>query len=308
MNVLEKCEICGKSDFKFLFKQRDKNLDFTEEFSLYQCRNCGIIFLNPQPSSKELEKYYSSEKYYSFKKIDKNSRKTKLKIFLYGLYFNQKKRNYFLRILFSPIKFMIRGTRIIKEGKILDVGGGSGQFLYEMKQLCMDVYGIEPGEFDEEKGLDIKKTTLEKAGLKDNSFDIVTLNHVLEHVNNPNETLKEIHRVLKKKGLFIVGVPNSRSLAKMVFGKNWYQLDVPRHLFNYSDKLLIRLLKENNFKIILNRHNSRPSQFTVSLEYLLDKKLNRFMKLILTGSFLPLTWGVNSLKLGDQFEIWCVKN
>ena len=311
MKTLEKCEICGKSAFKFLFKQRDKNLNFWEDFQLYKCKNCGVIFLNPQPSNKELEKYYPKERYYSLGGIDKNSSKTKLKIFLYNLYFNQERKNYLLKILFSPIKFMIRGTKIVKGEKILDVGCGSGQFLYEMKRLGVDSCGTEPGEFDEkgakEEGLYIKKTTLEKAGLKENAFDIVTLNQVLEHVNNPNKTLKEIYRILRKNGLFIVGVPNYRSLAKKIFGKNWYQFDVPRHLFNFSDKLLIRLLKKNNFKIILNRHNSRPSQFVVSLEYLLNRRFSRFTKSILTGVFLPLTWIVNSLKLGDQFEIWCVK-
>ena len=312
MKNLEKCEICGGGNFEFLFKQRDKNLNFPEKFSLNKCKNCGIIFLNPQPNFEELKKHYSSDKYYSLKKVDRNSKKSKLRLFLYNVYFNRKHKNYFLKFIFSPIKFMVRGTEIIKGKRLLDIGSGSGQFLYEMKQFGLDVYGVEPGEFDEKgnkkEKLNIKKSDLISAKYQEDFFDIITMNHVLEHINNPDETLKEINRILKKDGMFIIGVPNYNSLAYKIFGKDWYQLDVPRHLFNYSDKNLKTLLEKQGFKVMKTRYNSRPNQFVDSLYFALNikqrsGKFYNFLKI----AFLPLTWIVNALKIGDQTEIWCVK-
>ena len=92
-----------------------------------------------------------------------------------------------------------------------------------------------------------------------------------------------------------------------IFKSNWLSLDAPRHLFDYSDKILKKLLEQEKFKIVKVRYNSRPSQFVVSLEYFLEKRFGKFIKAFLTMVFLPLTWIVNALKLGDQIEVWCVK-
>ena len=312
MKLIKKCEICESKEFEFVFEGKDKLLGIPGKFNLFKCKKCGGIFLNPQPSFKELGKYYSPDKYYSLKFVDKYSKKTKLKLWLYELYFNPKKKNYLMSLFFSPIKFMVRGTRIKKNEKLLDIGSGSGQFLYEMKSLGLDVYGVEPGEFDEKatkkEGLEIKKSNLKEAKFKKETFDLITMSHVLEHVSNPLENLEEIHRILKKNGRFIISVPNYNSLAYKIFGSNWYQLDIPRHLFDYSDKILKRVLEERGFKIIKMRYNSRPSQFVVSLYFVFDiKEREGFWNRVLEVLFLPLTWIVNFLRIGDQIEIWCVK-
>jgi len=307
MKTLETCEICREKTSGFLFTLTDKNLGVAGKFRLEKCQKCGLIFLNPQHSYREIEKHYPSKKYYSLGRIStkEDSIKTEIKLKLYQTYFSGDK-NILQRMIFSPIKFMVRGTIIKKNVKLLDIGCGSGQFLYEMKQFGIDTYGIEPGEFEKEDlNLNIKRTTLKDAKFKDEAFDLITMNHVLEHVDNPSETLLEITRILKKDGMFIIGVPNTNSLAFRIFKKNWYQLDVPRHLFNYSDKNLKELLVKSGFAIKRVRYNSRPSQFVVSLEYLLNKKFKGFVKLVLTCIFLPLTWIVNSMRVGDQIEIWC---
>ncbi len=314
MKLIKKCEVCGSREIKFLFKQKDKNLDVDKEFSLFKCNKCNSLFPNPQPTSKELEEYYPRDKYYSLRKIcsKEESKKTKLNLFLYELYFDLKIKNHLMRMIFSPIKFIVRGTKIKKGDKILDIGCGSGQFLYEMNELGMRVYGVEPGEFDKEGKnkykLNIKNSDLINAKYPKEFFDIITINHVLEHLNNPDKQIKEVYRILKKEGKFIIGIPNSNSLVYKLFGKNWHQLDIPRHLWNYSNKNIKILLERNGFKIRKTRYNSRPNQFVVSLYFLLgiknrSGKLNRILEVI----FLPLTWFVNFLRMGDQIEVWCEK-
>ena len=146
MKNLKECPICLNKDIKLLLKQKDKNLGIPGEFSLYECSNCRGIFLNPQPSAKESEKFYPKREYYSLDKIktNDNSMKTRIKLKLFRIYFSEGK-NIIDNIFFSPIKFIARGTLVKKGIKLLDIGSGSGQFLYEMKQFGMDVYGIEPG-------------------------------------------------------------------------------------------------------------------------------------------------------------------
>jgi len=307
MKIIKECEICGGKDFKFLFEGGDKLIGTPGNFTLMKCNNCGIEFLNPQPNNQELKKYYDSDKYYSLKKIDKGSFKTKFKIFLYKLYFT-KNYNYLFKLLFLPIKFMIRSTVIKKNKRILDIGAGAGQFLYEMGTLGLRTFGVEPGDFDKSEDLNIKNTNLINAKYSKNHFDVITMNHVMEHLSDPTDTIKEIYKILKKQGKLIIGVPNTRSLANKLFNKNWLAYDIPRHLFNYSDTLMINFLKKNKFKIEKIRYNSRPSQFVMSIYYLFNIKkrtgiINNFLELF----FIPLTLLVNFLKLGDQVEIICTK-
>jgi len=312
MKLIKKCEICESKEFEFVFEGKDKLLGIPGKFNLFKCKKCGVIFLNPQPSYKKLEKYYTNKKYYSLKKIDNNSRKFRFKIYLYDLYFNEKNKNKFARIIFQPFKFIIRGTEIKEGNKLLDIGSGTGQFLYEMKQLGIEGHGIEPGKFDEkdslENGLKIKKEYLKEGVFKKDFFDVITINHVLEHVNNPSEIISETKNLLKKGGLFIIDIPNTKSLSNKIFEKNWLSYDVPRHLINYSEKNLSNFLKKHGFKIKRIRYNSRPNQFVVSLYFVFGiKEREGFWNRVLEVLFLPLTWIVNFLRIGDQIEIWCVK-
>ncbi len=312
MRKIKECKICGGKNFTFLYKNYDKALNIKKFFNLVKCLRCGVIFINPQPSFKELSLHYS-KKYYSLEKIKarEDSLKVKFRIFLYNLYFNPNNKNYFLKIIFYPFVNYLRGLKIAKKGRLLDIGSGSGQFLYEMRGFKMDLYGVEPGMFDkkssERNGLNIKKGDLISARFPPNFFDVITMNHVLEHVPNPTETIKEIYRILKKRGILIVAVPNYDSFAHKLFKKNWYQLDVPRHLFNYSTKILLSKLSQKKLKIKKIRYNSRPTQFTKSLRYSFNLENNSFIFGILDVFFAPFTYIANILKQGDQVEIWCIK-
>ncbi len=308
MERIKECKFCGGKNFKNLGEQRDKNFYVPGAFFLYQCERCRALFTNPQLSPKELKRYYP-EDYYAFDKIRTavESRKTRLMILLYSVYYHDLLHNPLFKYLFLPIKFLVRGTKVHPGKKLLDVGCGSGQFLYEMEICGMDVYGIEPGKiFKSDFNI---KPDLIKAKHKKESFDLVTMNHVLQHVDNPKEMIKDIHRILKQDGLFIVSISNLRSLAHALFKEDWFQLDVPRHLFNLSDKILIRFLEGNGFKVIKNRHDSRPNQFVMSIFFKLGiNKRGGILNRVLEVGFLPLTWMVNIFKIGDQVEIWCVKS
>jgi len=311
MKNLDECDICGESDFEDLYSMSDKTRELKTEFRLVKCKKCGVFFLNPQPSQKELEAHYEG-RYYSLNGISlKSSKKVSFRIFLYNLYFNNKNKNFLGKLFFLPFVNYLRGTEISRGKKLLDIGSGSGQFIYEMNQLGMEVTGVEPGNFDEESskknGLSIYNSDLISASFPKDYFDTITLNQVLEHVSNPSKTLDEIYRILRRRGTFILGVPNNNSLAYKLFKENWYQLDVPRHLFHFSNKNLIKFLQMKGFRIKKVRYNSRPSQFTKSFRYFLGGKGQKRWESVLEFFLLPFTYMLNILKKGDSIEVWCTK-
>lgn len=309
MKKLEKCNLCRGEKFKKVYHLYDEANNIKKYFDLVKCEKCGVIFINPQPSFKELEEHYEKS-YYSLETIKefKDDKKIRLRKYLYNLYFNPENKNILMKILFYPIKNYLRGTIIKPNSKFLDVGSGSGQFLYEMKDFGMKLYGIEPGKFDkknsEKHRLNIKNKDLISAKYAKESFDLITMNQVLEHVPNPSEIINELYRILNKKGTLIIAVPNKNSLAHKIFKENWYQLDIPRHLFHFSDKIITKELSKRGFKIKKIRHVSRASQFTISLRRKFNLKKN---PKILEPFFLPLTWLLNLIKKGDSIEIWCTK-
>jgi len=313
MKKTNQCNLCGNKDLEFLFYAKDKNMRVPGKFPILKCKKCGLMMIGVIPDDAELRSFYPKEKYYSYKKIDSSGFKFRMRMLLYNMYFNKVKKNSFKKLLLFPFLPFSRGTIIEPGKKLLDIGSGSGQFLYEMKQFGINVYGLEPGDFDrnsaKKEKIEIKNTDLLKARYQNESFDIITLNHVLEHIQYPRGTIKEIYRILKKGGKMVIGVPNYKCLAYSIFGKNWYQLDVPRHFNDFSDKILVKILKEEGFRINKIRYNSRPTQFSVSLLYSvrINPKEHVLLANILNIFFMPLTYFVNSTKFGDQIEVFCSK-
>ena len=333
MKTLTKCDLCGSENLKFLYNTLDYNRGFKGTFCLWGCKNCGLIFLNPQLSPKELEKYYTPDYY---KRIEKNPNRVRnvtegfsgklLSVFI--------KHPIVFKVFLFPLSSFIRGVKIIPYGKYLDAGCGKGQFLYEMKQLNPkgEYFGVEPGDFDKEdikkRGLKIFKETLVDACFPNNYFDIITLNQVFEHVHNPSQTIKELKRILKPGGTLIIAVPNCNSLGYKLFRKYWYHLDAPRHLFDYSDKTLKKYAEKFHFNIVKIRHGFQWEQIGLIVSFIhysgkfarkndlwgtVYKKIQK-RNIFLWAAFvclsiilIPLTILLNILKFGEGIEIWLKK-
>jgi 2-polyprenyl-3-methyl-5-hydroxy-6-metoxy-1,4-benzoquinol methylase len=206
-----------------------------KEYDIYLCKKCLIGVLSPMPSIEALKSLYSSESY----------RATS------GVKFNE----FFEQLIYL---FRIRRKRRIKEyikrGRILDIGCGRGLFLNIMRKDGWDVMGAE---FDEEiasnafkaYGVSVKTGNPSEWGLSDESFDVITINHALEHIKNPVEILNASKRLLRKGGLLVIATPNISSLQAAAGKKVWFHLDIPYHLYHFSEEGLVRLLQKNSFNI-----------------------------------------------------------
>ena len=139
-------------------------------------------------------------------------------------------------------------------------------------------------------------------------------NHSFEHIDNPNEVLAEIHRILNADGKLMIGVPNIDSFTYRLFKKYWWYLGAPVHTFNYSVKTLGLLLEKNNFSIEKVSYNGDYSGFIGSFQIYLNRKNGQMSD---KGMFIqsPIMRALshqiakifNLFKVGDAIEIICTK-
>ena len=226
-----------KNKSKLLYKVRD-HLVSQEFFDVYWDEKEQFGWTDLKNTS-DLSAYYLSEEYYSHQEESKTLIQ-KIYSFARGLMF-QYKHN-----IISPLLF--------KGARILDVGSGTGDFLSFMKSKGYEVTGVEnnpKASLISQKNY--IKTHESIKELPDNSFDLITLWHVLEHLPDPEETFKKIFNLLNNSGHLIVAVPNVYSLDKEHYCENWAGFDVPRHLWHFSTPFLINLAGKYNFQLIRSK-------------------------------------------------------
>jgi SAM-dependent methyltransferase len=187
------------------------------------------------------------------------------------------------------------------QGKILDIGCGNGKRLLKLKEDDWDTYGVEISDIASkharELGLNIFTSTLEQAEFEDEFFDVVILSHVLEHLSDPNITLKEIYRVLKNDGKLIISIPNVDSFEAKHLKKYWTAWELPRHLYHFTPVTIKSMLNKTGFEVIDIEYDNNPNIILSSFKYLFkDYGINPILGLILLFPFANLA----SLILGKS--------
>ena len=254
------CNLCGSSDYRPLFSGHDRALGGQEPFQDVRCQNCGLIYLNPRPTLDEMAQYYPPV-YEPFVRYD-------------------HKLSWFSRLGYRVSmnkKFRIAAGGM-KPSKLLDVGCGSGEFLQWMQQFGWVVNGLDlsPVAVNAARkyGLEIFEGQLKDAPYPPASFDVITMWDVLEHVHDPLANLKRVAELLKCGGRFTVTLPNPDGLDFHLFGRFWTGLDMPRHLFVYSQKPLTGLLEKAGLKVVSSRCITGGQRVsTWSLEWLIDERV-----------------------------------
>lgn len=261
------CSICNSKGILLYQDLSDKLFGVEGEWNLFKCtnKNCSTIWLNPAPIEQEIYKAY--QKYYTH--VDSNQRKknTLRQAFVriqesylahrYGYPFTSPK---FLRFIlfFSPIRKSATDFNVMYlpylKGILLDVGCGSGEFIYKMQSRGWNVTGIDTDikavQLAINKGLNVKTGNLFDQNFKSESFDAIVLSHFIEHVYDPKKIIIECMRLLKKGGKLVIATPNNKSLGHFVFRSNWRGLEPPRHINLFSISSLQNLVNQTGFKQI----------------------------------------------------------
>ena len=233
-----------------------------ETFSLFKDAERDLLVTLPQPSEKNLPDYYHSEDYISH---------------------TDSKRN-LLEIAYQLVKqFSLKRkvklvTRVNQgQGRILDVGCGTGDFLQACEQKGWSIAGIEPNEKARQLAStktnfnDYQRTVEELIESNPGSFDVITMWHVLEHVPNLADFIDKIKSLLKPNGVLVVAVPNFKSWDAKHYNSYWAAYDVPRHLWHFSRKSMERIFSEFDMKIL----EELPMKFDSYYVSLLSEKYKK---------------------------------
>ena len=206
------------SNTKPFLKVKDYSVS-GEVFELLYDSELDMLVTHPQPSLEKLPSYYESKDYISHTD-GKRSLFEKMYQFVKGIALKRK-----LKLINS------QGEK----GKILDIGAGVGDFLTVAKNDGWETIGIEPSE--KAKAIAIKKGVSfvnHLSELENNSFNVITMWHVLEHVPDLENQIAELKRLLKPNGTILIAVPNFNSFDANYYGKFWAAFDVPIHLWHFS--------------------------------------------------------------------------
>lgn len=202
-----------------------------EEKNIVRCRRCGLVktenFKEP-----DYQKYHRDEEYQDFE-----------------AYF----KNIFLKRIQIIEKFFV------EPGKVLEIGCSVGILLSILKEKGWEVWGVEPSKsanIARKKGIKIISKIFEKASLPEGYFDLIILNHTLEHLENPPAILKKARALLKKDGKVFVDVPNFGSLSSNILGSRWPYLAPTEHLYHFEPRTLKEVMRKAGFKVIFESSHS----------------------------------------------------
>lgn len=293
MKTLPKCPVCDSGDLAKALTAFDHTVS-KQHFDISKCNACGFHFTNPQPETNELGKYYESADYISHSDSEA------------GLVNKIYKR---VRSITLKRKLKLV-NRVSARGKLLDVGSGTGYFLNTCKQDGWDTTGIEPGKQARELAISrFGLNVLEEEKLNDliaNSYDVITMWHVLEHVPFLNERVQELKKLLKPGGTLIVAVPNHTSYDAKHYGENWAAWDVPRHLWHFSPDDIRRLFEKAQMQVV----EILPMNFDAYYVSLLSEKYktgkNNYFSAFRTGWVSNSRSGTNPPTCSSQ--IYVIKN
>jgi 2-polyprenyl-3-methyl-5-hydroxy-6-metoxy-1,4-benzoquinol methylase len=266
------CEVCSQTIFKELFEKDGQ--------SYQKCTSCGLIRIYPQTSDEQLNEIYQHD----YNQIWGNDE---------SVYRNLKK-HLNLKLL-KPAIDLVTNT-ITRERKkpirLLDIGAATGMLMETAQELGCKVYGVEIGEksvetlknkFGNDNIVDgyFEQIDFESLGMY-NSFDIISMVDLLEHVRDPNRTLEQANLLLRDSGIVVCYIPNTASLAARILGRNW-ELYCSMHLYSFSKQNLKMLFNKHGFEII----SIKPSPRYLTVEY-----VRNFVKYQLkdgiAGKLLPI--------------------
>lgn len=239
LNYLENtpCILCGNNKYAQKYSQYYSRI--------VRCKECGLIYTNPRLKSKYLKELYSKEYF-------QNDHSSRLG---YSDYLQDQKN--IIRTFDKRLKTI---ETFIRPGKVLDVGCATGFFMQSAKMRGWKAEGVEISKYaasyaKKNFGFKVYVGDILKIDLPSNTYDLITLWDVIEHVSNPIEVIQVLKRSLKKNGLLVFSTPDVGSLPAKLTKHKWigYKLS-DEHLTYFSKKTAALLLKKSGLSFVSSNH------------------------------------------------------
>ena len=238
LELIQRCPICLGHDIGFFLETKDFSVS-QEVFTLSKCRSCNFVFTSPRPDENSIDKYYESSQYISHSNTKKG--------IINWIY--QIVRSFSLK---NKLRLISKYSGTDKT--LLDIGCGTGAFLNHCKKHGWMAIGYEPNKNAREVALNeyglMLRENMGSENFSPESFQIITLWHVLEHVHLLRKKIEDVSYLLKSKGKVLVALPNINSYDSLYYKKSWAAFDVPRHLYHFSAQNIKDLFKQYNFNLI----------------------------------------------------------
>ncbi|WP_275547208.1 class I SAM-dependent methyltransferase [Pseudomonas sp. Marseille-Q0931] len=267
-----KCPACGSAiRISTAFERRDNESSMPDLWRMVQCSDCQSIWLDPRPDAQSLPRAYDN--YYTHSaesdEIPQSGTSGLAWSLIHG-YLNQRFGmhrkpaagwGYYVFSLIEPWRLKLdyygrhlTRSRAEKPGRLLDIGCGNGAFLSRAIDMGWQVQGceIDPKAVATCRsiGIDATEGDAFHPSLLEQSFDVITMSHVLEHVTDQPQLLQRAYNLLRPGGMLWLALPNPESIGLRVSGSAWHALHPPYHLCIPSQAILLSWLKEKGFSDI----------------------------------------------------------
>ncbi|MDA3876985.1 MAG: class I SAM-dependent methyltransferase [Halothiobacillus sp.] len=266
------CPVCGSAQRSVLHEGLIDNVFFVApgKWTLHRCKQCRSAYLDPRPNRESIHLAYAT--YYTHQQVSERNKYSslsslhKLRRQLVNGYTNWRFSTHAVpaTVLGILAAFVMPNLKTIINrkyrhmpklprggAKLLDIGCGDGSFLSLARTCGWEVVGLDPDPKAVAnagtQGLTVYRGGIEYFDGKTELFDVITLNHVIEHVHDPVKVLKVCHALLKPGGQLWLATPNIDSFGHARFQKNWRGLETPRHLVLFNKQSLCQAIISAGF-------------------------------------------------------------
>jgi SAM-dependent methyltransferase len=250
------CPLCGAGDEEVLLTARSDLEPI--DCRLVRCKACGLAYLNPRPDRHSIGRFYPDDyEPYQAPRPDRDGR-------------GPRWRKH------APSRDSMTAIPFHGEGRLLDFGCGSGWYAHRMRRRGWRVTGMDfnpyaASQVEQQFGIPVLVGSLPHAEVAPESFDVITMGSVLEHVHYPRQVIEAATEALRPEGLLVVVVPNLDSWGFRYFGRHWFPLELPRHLLHFTPASLRRLVVNCGLEVLDLRMLGRTSWMRRSLVRATDR-------------------------------------
>jgi len=229
------CPLCAAGEGRVVMRFDEIGLRERSRvrWRIVRCRGCGLVRLDPRPVLESTRHVYEGD--------------------TYG-FVRSARTDAFVDGVPHAVRILQELACLARPGRLLDVGSATGEFLAAARERGWDTHGVElsphAAAVARQRGLEVTVGTLADAQFPAASFDVVSMLDVIEHLVDPLEELREVHRVLRPGGLLCVETPNWRSVYRHMLGRRWAALQPRLHLLYFDAQTASRLLDHAGFEVI----------------------------------------------------------